>query len=61
MIPVSQSLAWNHEMGGRRSCNRWVKSGSAGASAKPMYRKKEGRGEEEGGKWGERGQVKEAV
>lgn len=62
MIPVSQSLVWNHEMEGR-SCNRWGRSESAGASAKPMYRKKEGRGRGGRGKVereraGERGSIR---
>jgi len=52
MIPVSRSLVWNHEMGGRRSCNRWGKSENAGASAEPMYRKREGRGRGGRGKVG---------
>lgn len=61
MIPVSPSPVWNREMGDR-SYNRRGISGSVEAFAETIYKKKRRGGGEVGrGKWGERGQVREAV
>ena len=59
-IPVSQSLVWSRGMGDK-SCNQWEISGSAGASAKIMSRRRKGerrKGEVGRKRPGERGTIR---